>query len=317
MNTDGKIDVPFRTQQFVIVAVQAGNFHKAARALGIDHSRIVRSIDRLERDLGVKIFDRTRQKFSVTRAGVAFVNEIREAINHVERACELARYNAHISDGPLRLGYSAFVHSKVVPVLERFGFPSQADSENGATQQSVDSKMKLACGTTIDLIERVMRGALHAALGVAPLRSDSLAIHPVAREPYCLAVSRNHRLARQNTLLAKELDGEPVFFIPRSLHPAFYDHTVDYIQSTGASPVFRETRSFTHTMEIVAHDFGVALLPRSAARFSHVGVTFKPISDKLLWIETVLFHPLDQEDNLRLKFLHELLSEVRRSAFDH
>ena len=39
MHADRKIDVPFRTQHFVILAVQAGSFHMAARASGIDRFR--------------------------------------------------------------------------------------------------------------------------------------------------------------------------------------------------------------------------------------------------------------------------------------
>jgi type IV secretory pathway VirB4 component len=49
----------------------------------------------------------------------------------------------------------------------------------------------------------------------------------------------------------------------------------------------QKVNSFTHAMEFVAHNFGVALLPRSASRLSHMGVLFKPISDELLWIGTV------------------------------
>jgi hypothetical protein len=52
MRTNWKIEVPFRTQQFVILAGQAGNFHRPARTLGVDPSVIVRSVDRLDNDLG-------------------------------------------------------------------------------------------------------------------------------------------------------------------------------------------------------------------------------------------------------------------------
>ncbi|MGC2164302.1 MAG: LysR family transcriptional regulator [Silvibacterium sp.] len=323
MRTDRKVDVPFRTQQFVILAAQAGSFHKAARALGVDPSSIVRSINRLERDLGVKIFERTRQRFTVTNAGASFVREIIEAVAHVERACDLSRYRAQIDQGPLRIGYSTYAHSRLIPILETLEVGSERLSPGSnsagwaaAPGASVaDSKLALESGTTVELAERVQRGSLHASFGVTPIPGDRLSIHPITREPFSLSVSKNHRLAKQPSVLARDLDGETVFLFPRPAHPLLYDRTLEYIASTGANPRIREVLSLTHTMEIVAHNFGVALLPRAASRFSCMGVLFKPIADKLLWIETALFYCVDQQDTRLPLFLDELLSQTRRQAW--
>lgn len=64
-------------------------------------------------------------------------------------------------------------------------------------------------------------------------------------------------------------------------------------------------------MEIVAYNFGVVLLPQSVARHSHMGVIFKPITDKLLWIETALFSRRDQQDSRTQELLDALLLRLR------
>ncbi len=324
MRTNWKIDVPFRTQQFVILAAQAGNFHKAARTLGVDPSVIVRSVDRLENDLGTKIFERSRNRFMVTEPGRFFVREIQEAVAHVERACDLTRYRAQIEQGPFRLGYSAYIHSRLIPILERLELSLKATSEEHFTAKketkplplNIDSRVLLQSGTTRQLIDRVQRGELHAAFGVQPLLEKELWTEPITREPFCLCISKNHRLAKQPSVLAREMDGERVFFLPRAAHPGLYDRTIEYIESTGARPVLREVMSFTHTMEIVSHNFGVALLPRSASRLTHMGVLFKPITDKLLWIETALFLRHDQREDRVQSFLHELRLQVKNASLD-
>src|SRR6266851_376111 len=163
MRIDRKLDVPFRTQQFVILAAQAGNFHRAARTLGIDPSVIVRSIDRLESDLGAKIFERTRNRFAVTEAGRFFVREIQEAVAHVERACDLTRYHAQIERGPFRLGYSAYIQSRLIPVLERLDLSFKTATEErfnskGETKPlplNMESRILLQSGSTIQLIDKV------------------------------------------------------------------------------------------------------------------------------------------------------------------
>lgn len=124
-------------------------------------------------------------------------------------------------------------------------------------------------------------------------------------------MSKSHHLARKPTILARETDGEVVFLIPRISNPDFYDKTVAYIESTGAKPIFREVMSFPHAMEIVSHSFGIAMLPRSASRLTHPGVLFKPITDKLLWIETVLFKRRDLESDRMKQFVDELMNQIR------
>jgi DNA-binding transcriptional LysR family regulator len=324
MSTYLKTDVPFRTQQFVILAAQAGNFHRAARTFGVHPSVVIRSIDRLEMDLGAKIFERTRSHFTVTEAGRLFVREIRNAVTHVERAYDLLRYHSQLKRGPFRLGYSAYIQSRLIPVLERLELSPKTSSENHVEVKtaassaflSEGSRILLQSGTTVELIDRVQRGELHAAFGIQPLPDKELWTEPITREPFCLCISKNHRLARQPSVLARELDGEMVFFLPRAAHPALYDQTIEYIVSTGAKPVLREVISFTHTMEFVAHNFGVALLPRSASHLSHTGVLFKPITDKLLWIETALFVRHDHTDERLRWFLPDLLSQVTKGLLE-
>lgn len=315
-----QFDVPFKTQQFIVLAAQAGNFHKAARYLGIDPALVARSIDRLERNLGARIFDRNRHHFTVTPAGRFFIHEVQEAVLHVERACDFLRYHAQIEHGPFRLGYSAYVHSRLIPLLETLHLSVGLVQEphlgksSEAVMSSVESGVLLESRSTLRLVDGVLRGRLHAAFGVLPLTEEDLWVKPITREPFCLCISKNHRLAKQPSVFARELDGETVFFLPRTVHPELYNRTVEYIESTGARPVLREVISISHTMEIVTRNLGVALLPRSVSRLSHIGVLFKPVTDKLLWIETALFLRQDQREERIQRFLNTLLARLKEDA---
>ena len=313
MHIDKKIDVPFRTQQFVILAAQAGSFHKAARSLGVDPSVVSRSIDRLEHDLDAKIFRRDRSQFSLTDAGVFFLQELQEAAAHVERACDLLRYHHRIQQGPLRIGYSAYAHSRLIPILEQMNLSPALDNQRFGSPDStaIESGVVLQSGTTMQLVDAVLRGALHLAFGVQPVFDEDLWSKPIYREPFCLCVSKNHRLARQPSIYIREVDREVLFFPPRSAHPGFYDRTTEYIHSTGATANLHEVTSLTHTLEIVSHNLGVALLPRMAARLSRNGVVFKPVTDKPLWIETAIFMRRDPKDDRVQALLDAILKQVK------
>ena len=321
MQTYWSIDIPFRTQQFLLLAAQAGSFHKAAKTFGVHPSVLARHIERLENDLGVKLFDRDRNTFSVTEPGRLFIREIQEAMTHAERGWDLARYQARIEQGPFRLGYSAYVHSRLIPVLERLHLPEsiaqpsetiEKRSEDARSHtQNDELRVVLETGSTITLIDHVLRGRLHASFGIQPILEEDLRVKPITREPFCLCVSKNHRLAKQPSVFAKDLNGEMVFFLPRAVHPGFYDRTLEYIESTGTKPVWKEVLSFTHATEIAAYNFGVALMPGSAARHSHMGVLFKPIMDRLFWIETALFSGRNRQDGRVRELLDALLSQLK------
>jgi DNA-binding transcriptional LysR family regulator len=148
-----------------------------------------------------------------------------------------------------------------------------------------------------------------------PVEED-LSTEFVTREGFCLGISKNHRLAKRATVLARDMDGEVVFLLPRESHPGLYDGIVEYIESTGAKTILREVMSFTHAMEIVAHNFGIALLPRSASRLTYMGVQFRPVTDKLLRIETALFLRRDSGNDRLRRFRRELLSCIRKASLE-
>lgn len=316
MPSNSSIHISFRTQQFLLLAVQTGSLHKAAKTLGVHPSVLTRHIDRLETDMGVKLLDRSHNRFSVTEPGRLFLREIQESMTHAARAWQLAQYRARIEQGPFRLGYSPYVHSRLVPLLERFGVRGSGAQSAPMTEQTsslktLELRIALETGGTVHLVEDVLNSRLHAAFGVLPILEPDLWIRSIVREPFCVCVSKNHRLAKPAAALARDLDGETVFFLPRSLHPCFYDQTLEYVASTGAKALWKEVIWFTHAMEIVAHNLGVALLPRSAARHSHMGVVFKPVTDKLLWIETALFSRKDRQDDRTQELLDALVAQLR------
>jgi len=101
-----------------------------------------------------------------------------------------------------------------------------------------------------------------------------------------------------------------VFWMPRTLHPRFYRQVMKYIRSLGVEPIVKEVMAATHAFEFVAQGFGLALLPRSAARISHAGIVFKPLSDGYLRIETVLFMRRDQRYGALKDSIDDLFSRL-------
>lgn len=292
-------------QVLVVVLAEEGSFLRAAGKLGMPPSSLTRKLSQLEVEIGTRLFDRTTRRLELTKAGRLFIPEAVESIQHAERAWELARHQSLLEHGPFRLGYSAYISSAVLPFLRRLH--SSAKEESAIVFEST---------STTQIVERVLRGELHAGVGVMPIRDKDVWTWLIGQEPFYLCLPRDHRLARQPAVTVKDMDSEMVFWIPRSVHQPFYDATVNYIHRIGVHPVFQEVRGAGHVIEFVAQGFGIGLVPRSAIRLARSGVVFKSLADRYLRIETALVVRKDQRMGSLQSFIDDLLYQLRAVKVD-
>src|SRR5260221_12888318 len=54
--------------RFVLAIVRGGSVSAAAKQLGVDHATVIRRVDRLERHLSAKLFDRRKTRYFLTEA---------------------------------------------------------------------------------------------------------------------------------------------------------------------------------------------------------------------------------------------------------
>ena len=277
-----------QAQVYVAIVAEEGSFSRAARRLRTSQSFVTKRIANLERTLGARIFDRSTRRLELTPAGRRLLPDVQLALRHAERAWELARYSAIVGSLPIRIGYSDYIHIGLLPILHQTRLSDLESLQNDVSEIPVP-RPELASTDTPDLIEQVLRGHLHAGLGVQPVQDRDLWVEPVAREGFCVCLSKNSALAPRPSIAARDLDHQAIFWIARKRHPAFYDQTVEYIQSTGANVSFHEVESLMHAIDVAARGMGIALLPRAVSRLTHPGVVFKPVTDRFLQIETAIF----------------------------
>lgn len=91
---------------FVAVAEEL-NFRRAAERLIIAQPAVSQQIMNLERELGVRLFDRTKRSVRLTDAGTAFLVPCREVLAGVDHAGRLARNAGTGEYGTIRLGFNA------------------------------------------------------------------------------------------------------------------------------------------------------------------------------------------------------------------
>lgn len=294
-------NISVEAQVYVVTLAREGSFHRAARLLNITQPALSRRIRQVEQEVGVKLFDRKHQMLELTEAGRLFLPEAQASMRHAQRAWELARCQSQTDRGPLRIGQSPGMHCDLLPLLQRWRRENDSD----------ERPVKLESAITIDLKEQVLQGKLDLSFGLSPVADPDLWVAPVLYEPFCLCVPKNHTLATKVTVSARDIDGEVVSWLPRRMHPELYDRMAEYVGGLGVRPAsFHEVSAMTQALDMVAHGFGLALLPRSASRFSRTGVVFKPLADLFLRLETVLFVRQDRRGLLQDQ-IRALLMAIR------
>lgn len=293
---------PLDVHMLVVTIAQQGNFVRAAKVLGVAQSSLTRKIASLEQHLGTRLFSRTTRNVELTQAGKVFVMESTASLEHADRAWNLVRYQARIESGPYRIGYSPYVNSSVPALL------------CAAHPLATEPGIVLESAPTQDMIKRVLRGQLHAAIGIHPIQDEDLWMQPIGREGFVVCVPRNHILTPKVSVTARELDRQTIFWIPRSLHPPFYRAVMRYFSSLGVMPIFKEVLAQAHALELASQGFGLALVPRSAAHVSRTGVLLKPLADRYLGVESVLFMRREQRSGKIRDFIDALVIQLQKNC---
>ena len=102
-------------------SAESGSFAAAARLLGLTPAGVGKNVARLETELGVRLFQRTTRRLSLTEAGEAFLQEVQGSLDQLRGAMANARGLTAGAAGVLRVALPhAFGRDYIVPMLQGF-----------------------------------------------------------------------------------------------------------------------------------------------------------------------------------------------------
>jgi DNA-binding transcriptional LysR family regulator len=94
--------------EVLVAAVEAGSFVRAAESLGLTQSGVSRAVARLERRVGVRLFDRTARAIALTEEGRRFYQQVKPHLSSLEDAAIQAGGSAMAVRGRLRVNVDPF-----------------------------------------------------------------------------------------------------------------------------------------------------------------------------------------------------------------
>lgn len=255
---------------FVMLAEQL-HFGNAAEMLNIAPSALSMQIQSLERDLGVRLFARTKRSVSLCAAGVLFFEEARNTLAAAEKARSVAVLAGRGEMGALEVGYviSAAFAGAVQQLLMRHAarYPQVR-----TTLHSLESPTQ---------IQKLQNRELDACIvRTSAGHRDEVVQIPLLREKLVIALPEKHRLHANDVVHASELAHE-VFVAPQfDKDIGFARHLHAIGKTAGFSPKIEfHTKDFITALVHVASGHGVAVVPKSISNIQLPGMRFKELID--------------------------------------
>jgi len=238
-----------RDLKYLVALADHRHFGKAAAACFVSQPTLSTQIRKLEDELGLPLVERAPRKVMLTPAGVEAAARARAIVAEVEQMKEAARRSRDPEAGTVRLG--------IFPTLGPYLLPHVIPN---IRERFPQLELLLVEEKSDELLTRLREGKLDAALLALPLDDDQLHAEFLFEEPFLLAVSQQHPLARRQHLDVQELSSQKLLLLEDG--HCLRDQALAVCRLFGANEKseFRAT-SLETLRQMVAADVGITLLP--------------------------------------------------------
>jgi LysR family hydrogen peroxide-inducible transcriptional activator len=245
-----------RQLSYFCAVARTGSFTHAAEELGIAQPSLSEQINKLERALGVALFERFSRRIELTAPGEILLPRARSLI---EEAAALPHYLETAREGvrgPLRVGaIPTILPYFLAPVLRGF------------VERYPEVDLQLRESTTEDLLQQVLDGALDLAVVSVPVAEAGMVMAELFREPLCVAVPEGHKLASAVKLQLRRLSDERLLIL-KDGH-CLREETLAVCERAKASFGAQfEADQLTSIFELIRAGFGVSIVPEMARRWA-------------------------------------------------
>jgi DNA-binding transcriptional LysR family regulator len=258
--------VELRGLRYFVTLAHELNFGKAAKVLHITQPGLSQGIKAFERQLGFPVFERDRQRVTLTPAGKTLLPKAQELLEHASEVTKLANSLAEHNNGTLAISHTRSagvgLPFSIVSAFRNVYPQVEIGVRNGFSSLNID----LVEGREIDL------GFVRPPLVIG----DELASETIGHDSVVLAVPTDHRLATVTAVTTADFIDEPlVFFTPEA--GGLWQSIINAVYGPDRRPeIVRIEPDEPNMLAVVAEGTGISLITDSAADMLKMpGVVFK------------------------------------------
>jgi DNA-binding transcriptional LysR family regulator len=251
------------------------HFGRAAEKLHISQPPLSKQIQDLEAELGFELFTRTKRSVVLTPAGQAFLVEVTQIFQQLNKAIDIGRKTSRGELGQISIGFVGSATYNILPVMLQQFRDRYPQVQIELHELTTDRQLIWLREGRIDI--GLIRPSIIVG-GTYPVENQDFGSQVIFQESLVVVLPISHYLATSDTIALSALAAEPFILFPRQLAPGLYDPIITICQADGFSPnIVQECIQMQTIVSLVSANMGVSILPASIQEAQRHGVVYKPI----------------------------------------
>ena len=262
------IDMTITQLQYVLAVAEHKNFTLAAEKCFVTQPTLSMQIQKVEEELKIQIFDRTKKPIQLTDIGQKIVNQAKNIVNEADRMKDIVEQQKGFIGGEFRLGIIPTIMPTLLPMFL-----------NTFIKKFPKVKLIIEELNTDEIIVKLKNGNLDAAIAATPLSEEKLKEIVLYYEPFVAYIPEKHRISDKKEIEVSDLNLDEILLLQDG--HCFRDGILNLCKNQDIVSLNNfqiQSGSFETLIKLADEGLGLTLLP--------------------------YLHTLDLKDNDRLKLKH-------------
>lgn len=237
--------------KYVLAVAEHQNFTKAAEKCFVTQPTLSMQIQKLEDQLDIQIFDRSKKPIELTEVGRKIVNQAKNIVNEADRITDIVDQQKGFIGGEFKLGIIPTVMPTLLPMfLKSF------------IKRYPKIRLKIEELNTEEIMQRINDGHLDAAIAATPLKNEQIKERVLFYEPFVGYIPSNHRLTSKKTIEVSDLDINDMLLLEDG--HCFRDGVLNLCNAKKTKDLSEfqlESGSFEMLVKLTNEGMGMTILP--------------------------------------------------------
>jgi LysR family hydrogen peroxide-inducible transcriptional activator len=237
--------------QYVLAVAEYKNFTLAAEKCFVTQPTLSMQIQKIEEELSVLIFDRTKKPIQLTAIGEKIVTQAKNIVNEAGKIKDIVEYQKGFIGGEFRLGIIPTIMPTLLPMfLTNF------------IKKYPKVKLIIEELNTDEIISRLKNGHLDAAIAATPLEDEQIKEIVMYYEPFVAYIPNNLTVLEKNEIEISDLNLDEILLLQDG--HCFRDGILNLCKNqnlSNTSSFQLESGSFETLIKLADEGLGTTLLP--------------------------------------------------------
>jgi LysR family hydrogen peroxide-inducible transcriptional activator len=237
--------------QYVLAVAEHKNFTLAAEKCFVTQPTLSMQIQKVEEELNIQIFDRSKKPIQLTEIGQKIVNQAKNIVNEADRMQDIVEQQKGFIGGEFRLGIIPTIMPTLLPMFL-----------NNFIKKYPKVKLIIEELNTDEIILKLKNGHLDAAIAATPLMEEKIKEVVLYFEPFVAYIPQSHKYYSKNEIEVSDLDVDEILLLQDG--HCFRDGILNLCKNVSKSDFSHfqlESGSFETLIKLADEGLGITLLP--------------------------------------------------------